>query len=154
MTSEDQFIERMGQLFERDNMARTAGRMFGHLLLVEEPETPADMANALRVSKASVSTNARLLTALGLVERLTVPGDRRHYFQVSETGHQRMLDLRTQRIRMMRELLGEGLDTVAARNAQVRSRLEYFGEFISQMVDVIAVASDALSAKRTGDDRK
>lgn len=150
MPSEEEFIEHMGQLFEDDNMARTAGRMFGHLLLVEEPETLAKLADALQVSKASVSTNARLLAALGIIERLTVPGDRRDFYQVSETGHQRMLDLRVQRIQMTRELLAEALRTDAAKNPRVRSRLEYFGKFFDLMIAAIAEARDAMSAKRSG----
>lgn len=147
MASEDHFIEHMGQLFERDRMARIAGRILGKLLLAESPMTLDDLASALRVSKASVSANTRLLESVGILERLTYPGDRRDYYEVSEVAHQRMLDLRLQRFNATRELLDEGFETKAAQNALVRARLELFCEFFDRMIESIVEARDAMATK-------
>lgn len=150
MPSEDHFIEHMGQLFERDGMARIAGRIFGRLLLVEEPLNLDGLSEALQVSKASVSTNTRLLESVGLIERLTFPGDRRDYYGVSEVVDQRMLDLRLERFRVTRALFEEGLETDAAQSARIRERLEHFGEFFDRMIEAIASAKEAMAAKRSG----
>lgn len=150
MQPEDRFIERMGQLFERDGLARIAGRIFGRLLLAVGPMSLDDLVSGLQVSKASVSTNTRLLDRLGMVERLTFPGDRRDYYEVSEGVHERMLELRLQRFQATRELLGEGLRTEAAEDPQVRRRLEQFGEFFDRMVEAIAEAKRGMAADRKG----
>ena len=55
------FIERMGLAFESDGLPRIAGRIFGLLLLSEDCRSLDELAAELKVSKGSVSTNARLL---------------------------------------------------------------------------------------------
>ena len=44
-------------------------------------KSDADLAEKLRVSKASASTNARLLEELGILAHTARPGDRRDYYQ-------------------------------------------------------------------------
>ena len=55
------FIERMGVALDSDGLPRIAGRIFGLLLVSEDARSLDDLAAELRVSKGSVSTNARLL---------------------------------------------------------------------------------------------
>lgn len=150
MQATDQFIERMGQLFEQDGLARIAGRIFGRLLLAAEPKSLDDLVEELQVSKASVSTNTRLLARLGMVERTTFPGDRRDYYRVLESVHERMLELRLERLQATSELLGDGLRTPAAADPRVRKRLEQYGEFFDRMVEAIAEANRAMAADRKG----
>lgn len=54
------FIERIGGSLESDGRPRIAGRIFGLLLVSEDCRSLDELAVQLRVSKASVSTNARL----------------------------------------------------------------------------------------------
>lgn len=150
MQATDQFIERMGRLFEQDGLARIAGRIFGRLLLAAEPKSLDDLVEELQVSKASVSTNTRLLARLGMVERTTFPGDRRDYYRVLESVHERMLELRLERLQATSELLGDGLRTPAAADPRVRKRLEQYGEFFDRMVEAIAEANRAMAADRKG----
>lgn len=150
MASEEQFIEHMGQLYERDGLPRIAGRIFGRLLLLEDALNLDQLAESLQVSKASVSTNARMLESAGMIERLTFPGDRRDYYRVSEEVHERMLELRLERMRLTRELLQEGLETERGRNPLIRKRLETYCDFFDRMIEAIAQARNALAAKRSG----
>ena len=53
-----QFTDRMGLLFEAEGRPRIAGRIFGYLLLSDDPRSLDQLADSLRVSKASASTNA------------------------------------------------------------------------------------------------
>jgi DNA-binding transcriptional regulator GbsR (MarR family) len=69
----DEFIELMGRHFDEEGVARIAGRLFGLLMLGEEPCSLDELAARLRVSKGSVSSNARLLEDWGLAERVTWP---------------------------------------------------------------------------------
>lgn len=71
------FVERMGMALEADGLPRIAGRIFGLLLVSEDCRSLNELAAELHVSKASVSTNARLLEQRGVLERDSRPSDRR-----------------------------------------------------------------------------
>jgi DNA-binding transcriptional regulator GbsR (MarR family) len=81
------FIERFGLMWERAGSNRTVGRLFGWLLVCDPAEqTAADLALALGVSKASVSTATRSLELGGLLERTAAPGERRTLYRVTAGG--------------------------------------------------------------------
>jgi DNA-binding transcriptional regulator GbsR (MarR family) len=103
----EQFVERMGVTMEADGMPRIAGRIFGFLLLHGEPCTLDDLAERLQVSKASVSTNARLLERLGILERMAAPGDRRDYYRMGPDAWERMLRVAQQKWEVMLRMLAE-----------------------------------------------
>lgn len=151
MSSERQFVEHIGQLFERDGMPRIAGRVFGDLLLSNEARSLESLAEGLEVSKASVSTNARLLEGVGMVERVTFPGDRRDYYEVPDSAYMRMLELRLQRFLETRRLLEEGLGTAAASDLRIRRRLEVFREFFDRMIGSITEARDRMAERGSGE---
>jgi hypothetical protein len=85
----EQFIEAMGRYFEQYGLARIGGRIGGLLMIAGRPLSLDDMAARLRVSRASISTNMRLITASGLAELVTYPGDRRDYYRMIDDawGH-------------------------------------------------------------------
>ena len=79
----DQLIEDFGMYFERYGMARILGRIYGLLMIADEPMVGLDqMAEQLNISKASASTCARQLQAFTLIEKVTIPGDRKDYYRV------------------------------------------------------------------------
>lgn len=125
----ERFIERMGLFFEADGAPRIAGRMFGLVLLSPDPCSLDDLAEQLQVSKASVSTNSRLLELWGAVERVTRPGDRRDYYQVADNIPIRMLERRLERIHQMRELISEGRQGIADLVPSVEERLRVIQVF-------------------------
>ena len=78
----DNFIEQMGMLTQADGGPRIAGRIFGLLLVEGHPFTLDEMAARLTISKASASTNARLLLASGMIRLVAVAGDRRDFYEL------------------------------------------------------------------------
>ncbi len=82
--AEERFIEAMGLAHEEDRLPRIAGRLVGLLILSPEPVRFDLLAERLRVSRASISTNTRLLENMGVIHRVTRPGDRRDYFRINE----------------------------------------------------------------------
>src|ERR687895_347909 len=128
------FVERMGLLTEADGLPRIAGRIFG-LLLVQPTECSLDdMAAALGVSKASISTDTRRLEQLGLLERTSRPGDRRDYYAISPNIVLRSLEVRLQRMRRFHELLDEAR-SLPIRSTAVRQRLDDLETAHHHMVD-------------------
>src|SRR5690606_4824998 len=106
---EETFVERMGRHFESEGIPRIGGRLYGFLLLRAEPCSLDALADELRVSKTSVSTNARMLEQWGMIVRVTRPGDRRDYYEAAP-DQTRTLEIRLQKIRDMSVLLGEAAE--------------------------------------------
>ncbi len=117
------FVERMGLLTEADGLPRIAGRIFGFLLIQPTECSLDDMAAALGVSKASISTDTRRLEQLGLLERTSRPGDRRDYYAISPHIVPRSLEVRLDRMRRFHELLDEAR-SLPIRSTAVRQRLD------------------------------
>lgn len=69
--------EEFGLLFGEMGLTRMDGRMAAWLLLADPPvQSLTDIAQALGVSKAAVSTAARSLLQVQMVERVSEPGRR------------------------------------------------------------------------------
>lgn len=93
------FIERMGLSSEADGLPRIAGRMWGFFMIHGGPCSFGELAEKLQVSRGSVSTNARILRDLGILERVSRPGDRQDYYQLAENPYSRLLEGYVERMR-------------------------------------------------------
>jgi len=134
----DWFVGEMGLTFEADGFTRIGGRLFGHLLLAERPLSLDDIAAALKVSKASVSTDARRLLDKGVVIRSSHPGDRRDYWQIAPDFFASIMQYRVERWKKLNALIGEFKQRSPAPSVAVRARLRYMEdvyEYISEQVD-------------------
>jgi len=85
------FIERLGLYYESYGVPRIGGRMLGLLLSAEEPMDAESIAEALAVSRASVSTNLRLLVGMGLATKAPSPGSRRDRYDVASDAWERAI---------------------------------------------------------------
>lgn len=86
------FIERIGLSVEADGLPRIAGRIMGFFVIHGGPVSFTELAERLQVSRGSVSTNARLLAGLGVIDRISLPGDRQDYYQLSERPYVRLIE--------------------------------------------------------------
>ena len=131
------FIERMGVALESDGLPRIAGRIFGLLLVSEDARSLDDLAAELRVSKGSVSTNARLLEQRGLLERVCRPADRRDYYSVRPDLFIHTMAQRLTRWQRFHEAIRAARTSLPIRSQEVRDRLEEYEQayaFISQVI--------------------
>src|SRR5438445_759821 len=102
-----EFVNHMGIVAEHDGVSPIAGPLFALLLLADEPRSLDDLAEALDVSKASVSTDARRLLERGIVERVSQPGDRRDYYELAPDFFARIIRYRVNRWRRMQTLAND-----------------------------------------------
>lgn len=108
------FLETFGRIASDDNLPSIAGRIAGMLLLSPEPIAFGRLAEALGVSRASISTNTRLLEKLGTVERVEAAGQREHSFRIAPDASVRTAEWHLRKTR-------EALDLVRSANSRVRS---------------------------------
>src|SRR5262245_39442564 len=83
------FIESLGLYFASYGIPRIGGRILGLLLIAHEPLSAESISAILKVSRASVSTNFRLLSQVGLAEKVSIPGDRTTYYLFPEAGFEK-----------------------------------------------------------------
>jgi hypothetical protein len=77
------FIDEMALLYEKAGHTRMQGRIVAWLMICDPPhQTAGQIGAALHASKASISTNIRMFVDFGLVERFTLPPDRRDFYRL------------------------------------------------------------------------
>ena len=108
--------------------------MFGYLLLSDDPRSLDQLADALRVSKASASTNARLLADQGVLERVCRPADRHDYYHVAPDLFARTMAERMRRWQRFAETVREARRTLPIRSERVRARLRGYETAYAYMV--------------------
>jgi len=145
----ERFIESMGLAHEEDRLPRIAGRVMGLLILSPEPVRFDHLAQRLRVSRGSISTNTRLLENMGAIERVTRPGDRRDYFQVNqEPTLLRRVASRYRERKAMAEQMKRSLNLDLDGNQVVVKRLERFIHFYSILSDSLNSVLTAFEEQR------
>lgn len=143
------FVERMGLVHEADGLPRIAGRMFGLLLISEEPRSLDELACELKVSKGSVSTNARLLEQRGILERICRPADRRDYYRVPPDLFTHTMAQRLARWQRFHEVIGAARTTLPIQSREVRDRLKEYEAAYAFMSREIGEALARWRASRT-----
>jgi DNA-binding transcriptional regulator GbsR (MarR family) len=123
------FIERLGLHTETEGLPRIAGRIMALLLVERDPCTFDDIARRLRVSRGSVSTNTRLLETLGMIERITLPGDRHDHFQLSQDRFGKLLQGYVERMGRMVHILDEAVAEIPKSNKIAHGRLSEMSRF-------------------------
>jgi DNA-binding transcriptional regulator GbsR (MarR family) len=117
------FIESMGMYFESYGIPRIGGRILGLLLVAHEPLSAERIASILKASRASISTNFRLLLTSGFAEKVTYPGDRTTYFVFPKMGLARVLEIEIQGVSAMKQLIAQGLNALPADDS-ARTRMQ------------------------------
>ena len=78
------FVEELGQLYTRYGLALSFGRVFGLLLVSDEPVSLDEIAVKLSMSKTSASVTARELERAGVARRLGMPGTKRILYEAGD----------------------------------------------------------------------
>ncbi|PTL80521.1 GbsR/MarR family transcriptional regulator [Vitiosangium sp. GDMCC 1.1324] len=147
---EERFIESMGLFFERQGVPRIGGRLLGLLLVADKPLAPGEIAELLKVSPASVSTNIRQLQASGLVDPASIPGDRRHYYVFNSVGWDHRLELAISAMDAMAQLCQDALASPKLKGRHKLREAVEFCDFYRQELMGAAERWRARFARRPG----
>jgi DNA-binding transcriptional regulator GbsR (MarR family) len=116
------FIDGLGAYYESYGVPRIGGRIIGLLMTSGAPLSSEEIGSSLRVSRASVSTNVRLLLLCGFVEAARRDG-RTEYYTIAADAWARAVDARIDGFRRLRALAEQGAaalrgDAEAARKVR------------------------------------
>lgn len=138
------FIERMGLSAQADGLPRIAGRILGYFIIHGGPASLARLSEDLQVSRASVSTNARILRDLGVLEATAVPGDRQDYYRLAERHYLRLLEGYVERMAPLRDSLAKAERDLPSGWDGARARLADMHTFVDAARDHTCVLIDQL----------
>lgn len=130
---EREFVDRFGLFMEMAGSSRTAGRLFGWLLICRQPDQSlTELADQLEVSKAAVSNVIRQMQQAGFVERVPDPDSRQHRYQLREEGWLQIAQSRVSFLSTGKELSRDGLKVIGD-DPERAGRLTEFATFLEFM---------------------
>ncbi len=118
------FIEQAADVMDEDGLPHMAGRVIGALLVCVPPYMSlAELAEDVQASKGAISMATQLLLRLGFIERISLPGERRHYYRLRPNFLEDMTLERSEHILRHRRLFEAGTQLLRDEPMEVKSRL-------------------------------
>ena len=113
-TAEMAWIEQVADFFaDQEGLPPITGRILGHLMICEPAEqSAADIATAIKASRASMTSNIRTLLAVGLIRRRTRAGDRTAYYRIDDDAWEAALRRRIEGMVKFEDIAAQGLQLV------------------------------------------
>lgn len=88
-----EMVEMAGRFYDKKGLQPIAGRIVGLLTVMDKEQYTFDeIVEDLQISKSSASNALRLLEISGAIEYITVPGDRKRYFQLKKRDKFALID--------------------------------------------------------------
>jgi len=118
------FIDEMASTMERVfGLPRMGGRLWAVLLITDREQLSAEeLMEAVHASRGSVSTMIRTLESIGLVNRVSQSGDRRHYYKAAEPDALMRAELAS--MKLFIELMNAGKRVIGPEDRRATQRLE------------------------------
>jgi DNA-binding MarR family transcriptional regulator len=112
-----EWVERVASFFsEHYGLSPITGRILGWLMVCDPPEQSGEqIAEAIAASRASITTNIRLLTAGDLVRRRTRLGERTAYYVIEDDAWEKVVKRRIDSLASFRQITKDGIELLAAR---------------------------------------
>lgn len=159
MTEEKlRYIEEAGMAFELFGMTRMAGRILGYLIVCDkEAVSFNEIMEVLKASKGSISGTTKQLIAVGFVEPVSLPGDRKTYYRISNMQVGSILKQRITLFVKFAEVLdkGRGLkeknDRVHEWTLEVSSFYKWLGDEVDKVLQKWEAEKENIIAKSKRD---
>ncbi|MEU8363853.1 transcriptional regulator [Nonomuraea sp. NPDC048882] len=119
-----EWVERVAMYLARDGVPPIAGRVLGWLMVCDPPEQSAgQISAAIGASRASLTSNLRLLTGMGFLTWRTRPGERTVYYRMADDAWAVVVRQQVAGIASFLAITRDGLDLVGPdddRSARIR----------------------------------
>jgi DNA-binding transcriptional regulator GbsR (MarR family) len=124
MDNKAQYYEEFGVYFEGIGLTRIEGRIIGLLLISPDGRlSMPEICEALKASKSNVSVALKSLTQLHLIDRISLPGERRDVFRASADMWTRSFRARMHQLTDLMRLAERGLELISDTPPEQQRRL-------------------------------
>jgi len=140
-------IEDAGDMIDGHGLPHMVGRVLGALLISVPPRRSIDeLAADLQASKGSISAATQLLLRLNLIERISLPGHRRHYYRLRPSVWEDLFRNRREHIEQHRSVAQRALEIL--RDAPIEAKRQAiemlaFFEFVAEELPALERAWEA-----------
>lgn len=135
------YIEEAGITFELFGMTRMAGRILGFLIICDKDAVSFnELKEVLNASKGSISGTTKQLINVGFVEPVSLPGDRKTYYRISNLKVGSILRARIQLFLKFADVLDRGRnlkekeDRVSEWSREVSAFYRWLGDEIDEVL--------------------
>jgi len=140
-------VERFARWGEENGIPRIGGKIIGLLMVSREPLSFDEIAETLKVSRGSVSTNTRFLEQAGVIRRVSRLGERRDLFEIADNVHQRVLEKTLRNQRRALALAEQSRREIPASESYARSSLKNMEEFFTSAIEATEKTLEKLRKK-------
>jgi len=126
-----QFVEELGLLMESAGASKTLGRIFGYLLLADQPKTLDEIATDLMFSKATASLTIRQGLLMSIFEKLSIPGERKARYRANTQSWIKASIEKAGAMQLWAQVIDQGLGTVPTQNRESRENLMVLKNYFS-----------------------
>jgi DNA-binding transcriptional regulator GbsR (MarR family) len=144
-------IHTIGEKAEKFGFSRIAGQLEGLLYVSPEPLSLDDMARKLEVSKASVSTNIRLLERWKIVKRVYHKGARKNFYEfrgnIWEIETEIAKTIAREELERFKSLVNQCVDDLNAvepESEDEEAQVEYMRERFDELEEHVAAGEHLL----------
>lgn len=147
------WVERVAKYCaDQDGVPLIAGRILGWLVICDPPEqSAARIAEAIGASRASLTTNLRLLGSVGFLRQTTKPGDRTVYYRLDDDAWETVVRRQIASLASFGDIMRDGADLVGhepGRASRLRAAQDVFGWLERVFADAPPPPSAARERKR------
>lgn len=143
-TARADFIEKIGVIAQSEGVPRIAGRVLAMLLYDGERVSFGQLAEALQVSRGSISSSVRILESQQLIKRVAKAGDRQDYFQVVDHAFANMVEAAALRVRRAAADIEESLTQIPETETGPRGRVAEYAAYYRAMGEGLDMTAKAL----------
>ncbi|WP_228122175.1 GbsR/MarR family transcriptional regulator [Saccharothrix syringae] len=114
------------------------GRVLGWLMICDPAEQSAGgIADAIRASRASLTSTMRLLTTIGLVRKVRRPGDRTAYYRIEDDAWHKVVQRKLDGLGAFSDIAEEGF-AITGREGPRTERIKAAQESLNWLRDLAA----------------
>ncbi|MGF6882832.1 DNA-binding MarR family transcriptional regulator [Nocardia sp. GAS34] len=115
------------------------GRILGLLMICDPPDQSAgQIADTIKASRASLTSNMRLLTTIGLIRKVRIAGDRTAYYRIEDDAWQKVIQRKIAGLGAFGDIADDGLALVDAGNRVQTERIRAAQQALTWLRDLSA----------------
>lgn len=133
----DESAEQLALMLTTHGMQRMTTRVLTALLFTEQPTmTSSDLSEQLQASSGAISTSIRMLTSVGLAERVPVPASRRDHYRLRDNAWAVLFTNQNAVLSAMQEAAAAGI-AGTQKDSLARARLTQMRDFYAFLLGEI-----------------
>ncbi|AGM28446.1 GbsR/MarR family transcriptional regulator [Mycobacteroides abscessus] len=133
----DESAEQLALMLTTHGMQRMTARVLTALLFTEQPTmTSSELSEQLQASSGAISTSIRMLTSVGLAERVPVPASRRDHYRLRDNAWAVLFTNQNAVLSAMQEAAAAGI-AGTKKDSLARARLTQMRDFYAFLLGEI-----------------